>query len=389
MGLELSPDRLLRTHTSWHLEGDEMADDKLRVGVIGANPSRGWAHRAHLPALVALPNVELVAVCTTREESARASAEQFGADKAFSNHRDMLGDADLDAVAVSVKVPEHYQLTMDCLEAGKHVYTEWPLGANLSEAEELAQAAKAKGVRTLVGLQGRCHPTYLRARELIEEGYVGEVISANLTQFGSGVLARNSDRTWQRDKTLGANTLTPISFGHVIDALCMCLGELSEVSAMVSTRVPQWHETDTGRTVDVTSPDNVLVTGALASGAVVSAHVGSVPWLGSDFRMEVYGREGTLVMSAAEHPQLGGLKLQGGQASDSELVELPIPDRLKWVPDSVPAGAPFNVAQMWSRFADSIQSGTTVEPDFESAVARHRLLDAIQRASDTGQRQVV
>ena len=365
-----------------------MGNDKLRVGVIGANPSRGWAHRAHLPALVALPNVELVAVCTTREESARASAEKFGAKKAFSNHQEMLSDADLDAVAVSVKVPEHYQLTMDCLEAGKHVYTEWPLGANLKEAEELAQVAVAKGVRTLVGLQGRCHPTYLRARELIEQGYVGEVISANLTQFGSGVLARSSDRTWQRDKTLGANTLT-ISFGHVIDALCMCLGEFAEVSALVSTRVPQWRETDTGKMVDVTSPDNVLLTGALASGAVVSAHVGSVPWLGSDFRLEVYGREGTLVMSAAEHPQLGGLKLLGGHGSDSELVELPVPDRLRWVPDSVQAGVPFNVAQMWSRFADAIRTGERVEPDFDSAVARHRLLDAIQRASDTGQRQVV
>ena len=266
--------------------------------------------------------------------------------------------------------------------------TEWPLGANLQEAEELAQVAADKGVKTLVGLQGRCHPTYLRARELIEAGYVGEVISANLTQFGSGILARGSDRTWQRDKTLGANTLT-ISFGHVIDALCTCLGEFSEVSALVSTRVPQWQETDTGRTVDVTSPDNVLVTGMLTSGAVVSAHVGSVPWLGSDFRLEVYGREGTLVMGAAEHPQLGGLKLRGGHGSDSELLELPIPDRLKWVPDSVQAGAPFNVAQMWSRFADAIRTGERVEPDFDSAVARHRLLDAIERASDTGQRQVV
>ena len=249
-----------------------MGNDKLRVGVTGANPNRGWAHQAHLPALVALPNIELVAVCTTRAESARASAEKFGADKAFSDHQEMLSDADLDAVAVSVKVPLHYQLTMDCLEAGKHVYTEWPLGANLHEAEELAQVAADKGVRTLVGLQGRCHPTHLRVRELIEEGYVGEVISANLSQFGSGILARSSDSTWQRDKTLGANTLT-IGFGHVIDALCMCLGEFAEVSALVSTRVPQWHETDTGRTVDVTSPDNVLVTGALASGAVVSAHV--------------------------------------------------------------------------------------------------------------------
>ena len=331
-----------------------MANKSLRVGVIGANPTYGWSPRAHLPALVALPDIELVAVCTTREESARASAEKYNAPLWFDDHRVMLREADLDAVAVSVKVPEHYRPTVDAIEAGKHVYTEWPLGRNLGETEELAKLAAEKGVKTLVGLQGRCHPTYLRLKELIEEGYVGEVLSAKLSQSGSGVLARTSDRTWQRGVTLGANTLT-ISFGYVIDAMCMCLGEFAEVSALVANRVPKWHETDTDRMVDVTSPDNVMVNGTVTSGAVVSAHVSVVPWLGSDYFMEVYGREGTLVLKASEHPQLGGLLLLGGKGSDSELHELPIPERLTWVPESVPTGPAFNVAQMWSRFADAIK----------------------------------
>ena len=365
-----------------------MESDKLRVGVIGANPTYGWAQRAHLPALVALPNIELVAVCTTREESAKDSAEKFGAAMAFSDHRTMLREAELDAVAVSVKVPLHYRLTMDVLEAGKHVYTEWPLGANLREAEELARVAADKGVATMVGLQGRCHSTYLRLKELMEEGYVGEVVSVQLTQTGSGILSRGSDRTWQADRTLGANTLT-INFGHVIDALCMCLGEFTDVSALVTTRVPQWHETDTDKMVDVTSPDNVMVTGTLANRAVVSAYASSVPWLGSGYRLEVYGRDGTLVLTAEENPQIRGMRLLGGRGSNPELGEMPIPDRLTWVPESVPAGPQFNVAQMWSRFADAIRAGERAEPDFDSAVERHRLLDAIQRASDTGERQRV
>ena len=92
-----------------------MESDKLRVGVIGANPTYGWAQRAHLPALVALPNIELVAVCTTRGGAAKDSAEKFGAAMAFSDHRTKLREAELDAVAVSVKVPLHYRLTMDVL----------------------------------------------------------------------------------------------------------------------------------------------------------------------------------------------------------------------------------------------------------------------------------
>ena len=360
--------------------------DRLRVGIIGANVSYGWSPRAHLPALLALPDFELAAVCTAHEDTAKESAAKFGAPLAFHDHREMLRQADVDMVAVSVRVPLHHRLTMDVLEAGKHVYTEWPLGANLREAEEMADLARQKGVHTMVGLQGRCSPEYLRVKELVDEGYVGEVLSCHMASFGSGVLTRTSDRTWQSDVTLGANTLT-ISFGHVIDALCMCLGEFAEVSATVETRVSQWHESDTGRTVDVTSPDNVLVSGTLGSGAVVSARVGSVPWHGSAYRLEVYGREGTLILAAPEHPHLRGMQLLGAKGGDPELKELPIPERLKWVPDTVPQGPPFNVAQMWSRFADAIRTGRRVEPDFDSAVSRHRLLDAIQRASDTGQRQ--
>ena len=365
-----------------------MPETRLRVGLIGANTGYGWSPRAHLPALLALPEFELAAVCTAHEETANASAEKFGVPLAFHDHREMLSRADLDVVAVSVRVPLHHRLTMDVLEAGMHVYTEWPLGANLPEAEEIAALAREKGVHTMVGLQGRCAPVFLRLKELVEQGYVGEVVACHLSQFGSGALARTSDRTWQRDVTLGATTLT-IAFGHVIDSLCMCLGEIEDVSAVVATKVPQWHETDTRRTVDVTAPDNVLVSVPLTSGGAISVHVSSIPSHGSGYRLEVYGREGTLVVTSAMHPQLSGVTLLGAVAADAKLTELSIPDRLTWVPADVPQGPPFNVAQMWRRFGEAIRTGVPAQPDFEAAVSRHRMLDAIQRASDTGRRQRV
>ena len=365
-----------------------MAVDTLRVGLIGANVSYGWAPRAHIPALQALPDVEIAAVCTAHEPTARESAERFGVPMALHDHRQMLREADLDAVAVLVRVPLHHRLTMDVLEAGKHVYTEWPLGINLQEAQEMADLARRKGVRTMVGLQGRCSPQYLRLKELVDEGYVGEVLSVHMTSFRTGVLSRTSDRTWQRDKELGATILT-IHSGHVIDSLCDCLGEFTEVSAAVTTQVPQWHESDTGRMVDVTAPDNVLISGKLRGGAVVSAHVSSIPWHDSGYRLEVYGLEGTLVLTSQEAPHASTSRILGGKVADSGLKELPAPDWHTWVPESVPEGPPFNVAQMWSRFADSIRTGERAEPDFDSAVTRHKLLDAIQRASDTGQRQTL
>jgi predicted dehydrogenase len=326
---------------------------------------------------LALPEFELTAVCTAHPETAAASKEKFGARLAFHDYHEMVRRPDIDMVSVVVRVPYHHEMTMAALNAGKHVFTEWPLGANLAEAEAMAELARVKGVHTMVGMQRRCSPIYLWLKELIEEGYVGEVVSCHLSQMGTGAQNRTSDRTWQRDVALGANTLT-ISFGHLIDALSMCVGEIKDVSAVVSTQVSRWFETDTNRYVDVTSPDNILVSGKLASGAVVSAHVASQPAHGSGQRLEIYGREGTLVVEGNDS------RVLGGKRGESALHELPIPERFTWIPSSVPQGAPFSVAQMYRRFGEAIHSGQRAEPNFGTAVVRHKLIDAIQRASDRG-----
>src|ERR671923_2151546 len=320
-----------------------MAQAKIRVGIVGANVHYGWGSRAHLPALTHLPDYELVAVCTAHPETAQETAQAYGVPLAFHCHEDLVRHPDIDAVAVVVRVPLHHRLTMDALRAGKHVLTEWPLGASLREAQEMAALARAMGVHTMVGLQGRFAPAFLRLKELIAEGYVGELLSCHLTQIRPGVLSRTSGRTWQRDRALGATTLT-IPFGHAVDCMCMCVGEFVEVSALVSTQVPQWHETDTDRMVDVTAPDTILVSGKLANGAVGSVHVASVPWHGSGMRLEIYGREGTLVASTGLSAQIDPVRLEGGKGTDRALQPLPIPERLAAMPAGVPAGEPANVA---------------------------------------------
>jgi predicted dehydrogenase len=265
------------------------------------------------------------------------------------------------------------------------VFTEWPLGANLWEAQEMADLARSQGVHTMVGLQGRFAPAFRRLKELLDEGYVGEVLACHLTQIRPGVLSRPAGRTWQRDRSLGATTLT-IPFGHAVDCMCMCVGEFSEVSTVVSTQVPQWHETDTQRMVDVTAPDNILVSGRLANGAVASVHVASVPWHGSGMKLEIYGREGTLVASTGMSAQIDPVRLAGGRGSGRTLRKLAIPDRLEAVPPGVPEGEALNVARMYQGLAEAIRTGRRVEPDFATAVTRHRLIDAVQAASDQGRR---
>src|SRR5690349_14526455 len=78
--------------------------NRIRLGVIGANPGRGWAPRAHLPALLASPEFELTAVCTTRLDSAKESARKYGARLFFDDYRKMLDSSEIDAVAVVLRV---------------------------------------------------------------------------------------------------------------------------------------------------------------------------------------------------------------------------------------------------------------------------------------------
>ena len=353
---------------------------KIRLGIIGASPTVGWAHRSHLPAIVASPEYELTGVCTTRMETAEESKRQYGAVMAFDDYHEMLAHPNIDAVAVVLRVPAHYQITKDAINAGKHVFTEWPLGKTTEEAEELAALARAKAVKAVVGLQARAAPAVLQMKQMVEQGYVGEVMSCSMTLIRGGVLARPSGRTWQRDAELGANTLT-IATGHSIDAMRFVAGDFAEVSAVVSTQCDQWYETDTDKYLDVTSPDNILINGRLENGAVASAHVASIPWAGSGYRLEVYGREGTIIATSEDSPQLGPVRLQGAEGSD-ELEDLTVLDQHRFVLEGMPEGAPYSVGQLYYMFGEAIRGQGERHPDFDTAVELHRLVDCIRQSSE-------
>jgi predicted dehydrogenase len=131
------------------------SDNKIRVGIVGASASRGFASIAHIPALRSLPQFDIAAVCTTRQETAEAAAAEYGARLAFSDPEALARHSDVDLVTISVKVPDHYRPVMAAIAAGKHVYCEWPLGRDTDEAVRMLDAAERSGIRHAVGLQGQ------------------------------------------------------------------------------------------------------------------------------------------------------------------------------------------------------------------------------------------
>jgi predicted dehydrogenase len=366
---------------------DMTSQNKIRVGIVGASAGRGFASIAHVPALKALPDFEIVAVGTTRQESADAAARHYGARLAFADAGELARHPDVDLVTVCVKAPDHYGPVMAAIEAGKHVYCEWPLGRNTEEAIRMHAAAERAGVRHAIGLQGRVSPSISYVKDLIADGYIGRVLSGTMFVNAANWGATLSE-AYQADRTNGANLMT-ITGGHNLDALCYCLGEFRQLTAFVVSQRDRIKLQATGEMTPKTSPDQLLVSGIVGDGAAVSFQVRGGMSRGLEFLFEIHGEMGDLVLEATTRAstQRQELSVRGARGAGTPLAELDIPGKYRWVPDATPRESPYNVAQLYAALGAAIRDDKPAVPGFDAAVTRHRMLDMITRASETGQIQ--
>jgi predicted dehydrogenase len=358
-------------------------DKKIGVGIIGFEPNRSFSAIAHVPALRSLPDYEIRAVSTTRMQSAKAASAAINVPLAFDNHRDLISAPGVDLVAVTVKVPYHRELVLAAIEAGKSVYCEWPLGNGLAEAVEMAARAKSKGVKAFVGLQARAAPAINYLRDLIAQGYIGRVLSTTLV--GSGMNWGefiDQPNAYTADKKNGATMLT-IPFGHTIDALCYCLGEFTQVAATMACRRETFTLVPDRKKLPMTAEDQVAVSGLLADGTVASIHYRGGVSRGTNLLWEINGTEGDVqITSYGGHAQLFDLALAAGRGEEKTLQPLTIPAKYIGNPELPPFAR--SVGQAYSRALSDLREGTNLCPTFDDAVVRHRLLDAVERAAQTG-----
>lgn len=352
-----------------------MTERLLRIGFAGANAERGWARDAHLAAVRAIPGVEIAAVSARDQALADEAAAVFGAPRAFGDSLAMARDADIDIVAVTVKVPEHRAIVLAALEAGKHVYCEWPLGRDLAEAEEMAAAAQSAGTHVAIGLQGTHAPAVRHAVRLVREGAIGRPLNLRVISPTAGWANQAPPfYAYLQDKRNGA-TLSTIAGGHTLAAVEAIVGRYADLSAINSILRDTIQITGTDETVARTCPDHVLVIGRHEGGCVSTLEViGGAPDM--PFRLELRGTEGTLEVSGhhAGGYQVGNLAVATTPESAPQPA-LAVPG-LK--------GASINVSEAWTAFLADIRAGTHTVPDFADAVHLTRLLDAVDTASDEG-----
>lgn len=355
---------------------------RLRLGLVGADAGgRGWAPLAHIPAIRGLEEVELSALCTSSPESAAAAAKAYGVERAFHDVAQMAATPEIDAIAVVVGAVHHHASVLAALKAGKHVYCEWPAGTSIAQTEELAALARQQGVITAVGLQGRYTPALQYLKELVAEGWLGELLSVDVSVVVGGSTEAPSQALWERERKKGAHFFN-VSGGHTVDTLMFCCGALTRVSARVATRIPRVRFADTGAGVDVQTPDTLIFWGELESGVPVSYRGTTVTTRPSGWRMELHGSKGTLVASTPMLPQITPVELRGAQGGD-ELAVLPVPERLNVVPANV-VGPARNVAGLYKRFARAIDEGGAFTPGLDHALVVHRVLESLAQSSREG-----
>lgn len=167
-----------------------MNNKKLRVAIIGCG---GIADGKHMPSLSKLENVEMVAFCDVIEEKARAAAEKYGAEEAkvYTDYKELIKDDAIEVVHVCTPNKSHSFITVDALEAGKHVMCEKPMAKTSEEARAMVEAAKRTGKKLTIGYQNRFRKDSIYLHEVCKNGDLGEIYFAK-----AHAIRRRAVPTW-------------------------------------------------------------------------------------------------------------------------------------------------------------------------------------------------
>ncbi len=151
--------------------------EKTRVGIIGCG---GIANGKHMPSLAQVKECEMVAFCDLIVEKAEEAAKKYGAEgaKVYTDYKELLADKTIDVVHVCTPNRSHSFITVDALEAGKHVMCEKPMAINTAEAQKMIDAAKRTGKKLTIGYQNRHRPDSLFMKKEAEDGTFGDIYYA-------------------------------------------------------------------------------------------------------------------------------------------------------------------------------------------------------------------
>jgi predicted dehydrogenase len=340
-----------------------------RIGSIGLG---GIANAVHLPGIQRSPDLEFAAICDIDKERLDRAGDKYGIDKSrrFIDYHELLALSDVDAVDIAVPNDCHFQIALDAVKAGKHYALEKPVTLTAAQAETLAKNTKEKGVKSMVCFSYRFMKAARYARELVQEGALGEIyhIYAQYLQAGG---SPDNDRplVWRFVKSrAGSGALGDLGC-HAIDLVRFIMGkEYIKVVADADTFVKERRLLDGSGMGKVDVDDYCNYMARMEGGASAVFEITRFGFgRGNYQRVEIYGRKGALVYKLNETPDTDELEICIGNPPGQLHVFTTVPQ----IPRK------FVVDQMQS-FADILNdNGDGLSATIEDGLINQKTCDAI------------
>ena len=269
-------------------------NDRIRVGIIGV----GWGSVVQVPAFRAVPEYEVVALCSRRPERVEQAGEQLGIDDRSTDWESFVAREDLDLISVCTPVELHVEQTIAALDAGKHVLCEKPVAVNEPDARRMRDAAEASGRAHAVCFENRFDDVRLPIWDLVRDGFLGDPYVARATAIADyWHPTRGLQSEWMYRSDAGGGYLMGMA-SHDIDFLCCLFGEPAAVCADVRTTVDRRTRPD-GSVLEVDADDTSTLVLRMANSLVATITTSAVG-LGRNHReLELLGSAGAISVDGA------------------------------------------------------------------------------------------
>ncbi len=329
-----------------------------RIGLIGAGRI---AQHFHLPILARMTGARLVAVADPDAERLTAARQVAPRAQFFAGYRELLTQADVEAVVICAPPALHAETAIAAFEAGKHVYLEKPLATTLEDGRRVLEAWRQAGTTGMIGFNFRFHPLYRRAKALLDSGHYGSILGAR-SVFTS---AARVLPPWKQARATGGGALLDLASHHVDLASYLLDQPVESVMAMLESR----------RSED----DTAALQLRLRSGAIaqILCAIGSA----DEHRFEIYAERGRIALDRTMthvdllESSLRGFRLKRLQAG----LRLLDPRNLLRSPGVEPS-----FALALRAFVDATRTGQTPQPDLRDGYRSLALIVAAEEAARTG-----
>ena len=356
-----------------------MSSSPLRIGVIGV----GFGTSVQVPGFRS-EGVEVVAVCARRQERAEKAAVEFGIPGVYADYRQMLKHPGLDAVSIVTPPVQHHEMAMAALEAGKHVLCEKPFAMDQAQAGAMWHKARDSGLTAMITHEFRFAPGRAYVKELLEQGYVGDIRTVHMTLFrGPTESLGPRPMAWGSQASQGGGFLGALG-SHYIDCLRDWCGEITRACGSVFIHEPERVDTESGQTLraDADEAFSFLVT--FENGGWGSMSASSVAPFGPGARIEIYGTQGTLhTPQPGLNPPPNGVVLGARLGESQEIMELPMPQQFRPFDDDRDERLmAFRI--LVRRFLQGIAEDTSPSPNFYDGYRCQQVLEAVRQSGTSG-----